>query len=69
MEPAVKGTVNVLRSCKKNPSLRRVVLTSSSAAVRARDDIDSKIPLDESSWSSLELCESLQVTSIHSNVL
>ncbi|XVF44647.1 hypothetical protein PTKIN_Ptkin02bG0140600 [Pterospermum kingtungense] len=61
LEPAVKGTLNVLGSCKKNPSLRRVVLTSSSAAVRARDDIDSKIPLDESSWSSLQLCESLQI--------
>ncbi|KAK6241464.1 NAD-dependent epimerase/dehydratase - like 10 [Theobroma cacao] len=61
LEPAVKGTVNVLRSCKKNPSLRRVVLTSSSAAVRARNDIDPKVPLDESSWSSIELCEMLQI--------
>nr|KJB47141.1 hypothetical protein B456_008G012500 [Gossypium raimondii] len=33
VEPAVKGTVNVLGSCKKNPSLRGVVLTSSSSAV------------------------------------
>ncbi|KAK8636638.1 hypothetical protein V6N13_124380 [Hibiscus sabdariffa] len=61
LEPAVKGTVNVLRSCKKNPSLRRVVLTSSSSTVRARDDFDFKIPLDESSWSSVQLCETLQV--------
>ncbi|XP_039008615.1 tetraketide alpha-pyrone reductase 1-like [Hibiscus syriacus] len=61
LEPAVKGTVNVLRSCKKNPSLRRVVLTSSSSTVRARDDFDYKIPLDESSWSSIQLCEALQV--------
>ncbi|MFQ6635952.1 hypothetical protein Gotur_013009 [Gossypium turneri] len=61
LEPAVKGTLNVLGSCKKNPSLRRVVLTSSSSTVRARDDFDYKIPLDESSWSSLELCETLQV--------
>ncbi|XP_021811269.1 tetraketide alpha-pyrone reductase 1-like [Prunus avium] len=34
LEPAVEGTLNVLCSCKKNPSLRRVVLTSSSSAVR-----------------------------------
>jgi nucleoside-diphosphate-sugar epimerase len=62
LEPAIEGTLNVLRSCKKNPSLRRVVLTSSSSTVRARDDFDPNIPLDETSWSSAELCEKLQVT-------
>ncbi|KAH9694213.1 tetraketide alpha-pyrone reductase 1 [Citrus sinensis] len=61
IEPAVNGTLNVLRSCQKNPSLRRVVLTSSSSTVRIRYDFDSKIPLDESSWSSVDLCESLQL--------
>ncbi|KAL6211053.1 hypothetical protein ACLB2K_016281 [Fragaria x ananassa] len=63
LDPAIKGTLNVLRSCKKNPSLRRVVLTSSSSAVRVRagDDFDPNIPLDESSWSSVELCEKLQI--------
>ena len=67
--PAVEGTLNVLRSCKKNPSLRRVVLTSSSSAARVRDDFDPKIPLDESSWSSVELCESLQVTFLSSEIV
>lgn len=64
LDPAIEGTLNVLRSCKKNPSLQRVVLTSSSSAVRVRDpgDFDSNIPLDESSWSSVELCEKLQVS-------
>lgn len=63
LDPAIEGTLNVLRSCKNNPSLRRVVLTSSSSAVRVRDpdNFDSNIPLDESSWSSVELCEKLQV--------
>ncbi|KAL6271028.1 hypothetical protein ACE6H2_027939 [Prunus campanulata] len=63
LEPAVEGTLNVLRSCKKNLSLRRVVLTSSSSAVRVRpdEDFDSNIPLDESLWSSVELCETLQI--------
>ncbi|MBA0562054.1 hypothetical protein Golob_007132, partial [Gossypium lobatum] len=60
VEPAVKGTVNVLGSCKKNPSLRRVVLTSSSSAVRFKHDIHSNTPLDDSSWSSLQLCQSLE---------
>ncbi|KAL9231756.1 hypothetical protein vseg_006942 [Gypsophila vaccaria] len=61
LEPAVEGTLNVLRSCKKNPSLRRVVLTSSSSAVRIREDSDPDVSLDESVWSSMEICEKFQV--------
>ncbi|XP_058774159.1 tetraketide alpha-pyrone reductase 1 [Vicia villosa] len=60
LEPAVQGTLNVLRSCRKNPALVRVVLASSSSAVRVRDDFDPNVSLDESSWSSLELCEKLK---------
>ncbi|KAA8535917.1 hypothetical protein F0562_028395 [Nyssa sinensis] len=61
LKPAIEGTLNVLSSCKKNPSLKRVVLTSSSSTVRVRDDFDTSVPLDESSWSSLQLCESLKI--------
>ncbi|XP_050262618.1 tetraketide alpha-pyrone reductase 1 [Quercus robur] len=61
LDPAIEGTLNVLRSCKKNPSLRRVILTSSSSTVRVRDDFDPNIPLDETFWSSVELCERLQL--------
>ncbi|KAL3752149.1 hypothetical protein ACJRO7_012898 [Eucalyptus globulus] len=32
LDPAVKGTLNVLKSCSKTPSVQRVVLTSSMAA-------------------------------------
>ncbi|KAL6271029.1 hypothetical protein ACE6H2_027940 [Prunus campanulata] len=71
LEPAVEGTLNVLRSCKKNLSLRRVVLTSSSSVVRVRpdEDFNSNIPLDESSWSSVELCETLQIWYPFSQIL
>ncbi|KAK3412887.1 hypothetical protein EUGRSUZ_I01552 [Eucalyptus grandis] len=69
LEPAIEGTLNVLRSCKKNPNLRRVVLTSSSSTVRARDDIDPNVPLDESTWSSIELCERLQIWYVLSKTL
>ncbi|KAM7470991.1 hypothetical protein LguiA_009174 [Lonicera macranthoides] len=61
LKPAIDGTLNVLRSCKKNPSLKRVVLTSSTSAVRGRADFDPNVPLDESSWSSVEFCEKLQI--------
>ncbi|CAL5430656.1 unnamed protein product [Camellia sinensis] len=52
--PAIEGTLNILRSCKKNPSLNRVIVTSSSSTVRARDDFYPNVPLDESSWSSVK---------------
>ncbi|XP_019057376.1 PREDICTED: tetraketide alpha-pyrone reductase 1-like isoform X2 [Tarenaya hassleriana] len=61
LKPAIEGTLNVLRSCKKNPSLRRVVLTSSSSTARIRDDFDPNTPLDESSWTDVELCQRLQM--------
>ncbi|KAL0798508.1 hypothetical protein Bca101_053683 [Brassica carinata] len=61
LKPAIEGTLNVLRSCRKNPSLKRVVLTSSSSTVRIRDDFDPNIPLDESVWTSVELCKRFQV--------
>uniref|UniRef100_A0A166IGF3 NAD-dependent epimerase/dehydratase domain-containing protein n=1 Tax=Daucus carota subsp. sativus TaxID=79200 RepID=A0A166IGF3_DAUCS len=33
VEPAVKGTLNVLQSCTKFPSIKRVVITSSTASI------------------------------------
>ncbi|GLJ23002.1 hypothetical protein SUGI_0433950 [Cryptomeria japonica] len=61
LDPAIAGTLNVLRSCKKNESVKRVILTSSSSAVRVRTDFDPSVPLNESSWGSVELCERLQL--------
>ncbi|EEC83876.1 hypothetical protein OsI_29874 [Oryza sativa Indica Group] len=63
LDSAINGTLNVLRSCKKNPSLKRVVLTSSSSTVRLKDEADlpPNVLLDETSWSSMEFCESLQI--------
>uniref|UniRef100_A0A0E0M2V4 NAD-dependent epimerase/dehydratase domain-containing protein n=1 Tax=Oryza punctata TaxID=4537 RepID=A0A0E0M2V4_ORYPU len=60
--PAINGTLNVLKSCKKNPFLKRVVLTSSSSTVRIRDESKHpEISLDETIWSSVPLCEKLQL--------
>ncbi|KAG1330611.1 putative anthocyanidin reductase [Cocos nucifera] len=37
IDPAIRGTANVLKSCSKASSVRRVVLTSTCAAVRCGD--------------------------------
>ncbi|KAL8536266.1 hypothetical protein ACS0TY_011771 [Phlomoides rotata] len=69
LQPAIDGTLNVLHSCKKNPSLKRVVLTSSSSTVRVRDDFDPCVQLDESLWSSEELCETHKIWYVLSKIL
>eukprot|EP00250_Pteridium_aquilinum_P031466 c4366_g1_i1 orf=192-869(-) len=69
IDPALNGTLNVLRSCAKTNSVRRVVLTSSSATVRFRDDIKPDEWLDESKWSSLELCQKYQLWYAKAKVL
>ncbi|KAI8526177.1 hypothetical protein RHMOL_Rhmol13G0288700 [Rhododendron molle] len=58
IDPALKGTLNVLESCAKSPSVKRVVLTSSIAAVvhngRPRTP---EVVVDETWFSDPELCK------------
>ncbi|KAJ4969677.1 hypothetical protein NE237_002776 [Protea cynaroides] len=61
IDPALKGTLNVLGSCAKAPSVKRVVLTSSVAAVlfngkpRTPD-----VVVDETWFSDPEFCKETQ---------
>ncbi|KNA10778.1 hypothetical protein SOVF_141130 [Spinacia oleracea] len=57
IDPCIRGTLNVLNSCKKAISVKRVVLTSSCSAIRYRDDASQVSPLNESHWSDPEYCK------------
>ncbi|PIA53486.1 hypothetical protein AQUCO_00900229v1 [Aquilegia coerulea] len=61
IDPAVKGTLNVLGSCTKTPSVRRVVVTSSIAAVVFnRRDRTAEV-VDDTWFSDPELCKELKL--------
>ncbi|XP_042510762.1 dihydroflavonol 4-reductase-like [Macadamia integrifolia] len=60
IKPAVNGILNVLRSCLKAKTIRRVVFTSSAGAVARQEK---QLPVyDESSWSDLEFIKKKKMT-------
>ncbi|KAM1443412.1 hypothetical protein ACFX2I_039696 [Malus domestica] len=61
IEPAVKGTLNVLKSCTKFPAVNRVVLTSSLAAVKVNGKpLASDVVIDETWYSDPLFCEEIK---------
>ncbi|KAL2329225.1 hypothetical protein Fmac_022652 [Flemingia macrophylla] len=62
IDPAVKGTLNVLNSCAKSPSVKRVVFTSSVAAVihNGRPKTP-EVVVDETWFSNPDFCRELEM--------
>ncbi|KAG7588708.1 NAD(P)-binding domain superfamily [Arabidopsis suecica] len=70
IDPAVKGTLNVLNSCTKASSVKRVVVTSSMAAVGYnRKPRTPDVTVDETWFSDPELCESSKMWYVLSKTL
>ncbi|PIN07482.1 Flavonol reductase/cinnamoyl-CoA reductase [Handroanthus impetiginosus] len=62
IDPAVKGTVNVLGSCAKFPSVKRVILTSSEAAIAFnRTPRTADAVIDETWWADPDYCKENQM--------
>ncbi|CAL1359826.1 unnamed protein product [Linum trigynum] len=59
IEPAVTGTLNVLKACVET-KVKRVVVVSSGAAVIMNPAWPSGRPMDESCWSDVEYCRATE---------
>ncbi|KAK1557345.1 hypothetical protein Q3G72_022826 [Acer saccharum] len=54
IKPAIKGVLNVLKACVKAKSVKRVILTSSAAAVSINTLNGTGLVMDEKNWSDVE---------------
>ncbi|OMO51112.1 NAD-dependent epimerase/dehydratase [Corchorus olitorius] len=70
IDPAVKGTLNVLRSCAKVPSIKRVILTSSIAAIMFTEKpLTDYVMVDETWFSDAVFCEKSKLWYVLSKTL
>lgn len=68
IDPALKGTMNLLQSAAKAKSVKRVVLTASAASVLFNGRSREGVVVDESWWSDPDWCRERKVhrkTSFH----
>ncbi|KAJ9698031.1 hypothetical protein PVL29_007238 [Vitis rotundifolia] len=70
IDPALKGTLNVLSSCAKTPTVKRVVVTSSIAAVvYSGKPRTPEVVVDETWFSNQDICEELKLWYVLSKTL
>lgn len=62
----MKGTLNVLRSCIKVPSVKRVVVTSSMASVASTGALTPDVIVDETWFVDPAVCEESKVRIVSS---
>lgn len=62
IEPAVKGTLNVLKACCE-VNVKKVVFVSSVAAIAVLPNKPTDRPMDETFWSDPDFCRSNNVIS------
>nr|QWT94745.1 anthocyanidin reductase [Zanthoxylum bungeanum] len=58
IKPAIKGVVNVLKACTKAKTVKRVILTSSAAAVSINAHNETGLVMDENNWTDVEFLSS-----------
>lgn len=54
IKPAIKGVLNVLKACAKAKEVKRVILTSSAAAVTINELKGTGLVMNETNWSDVE---------------
>lgn len=54
IKPAIQGVLNVLKACAKAKTVKRVVLTSSAAAVSINNIQETGLVMDEKNWTDVE---------------
>nr|ABK26123.1 unknown [Picea sitchensis]ABR17284.1 unknown [Picea sitchensis] len=63
IKPTVNGVLNVMKSCAKAKSVKRVVFTSSAGTVNFTDDFQTPGKVfDESCWTNVDLCRKVKMT-------
>lgn len=59
IKPAIQGVIHVLKACAKATTLKRVVLTSSAAAVSVNNNTSTTdLVMDETNWTDVDFLTS-----------